>query len=67
MSDPATPKVSSRVSPLAVIVVVILVGLAVLIMVRMHRHHLMTPGGVKAPTSAAMPRRPDVRTSATNG
>lgn len=60
---PPRPRVSKRVSPLAVIVVVIVVGLIAIAVMRA-RHNVETPSGVKVPTSAqpntVMPRQPDL-------
>jgi hypothetical protein len=62
MSEPPIePKVSNRVSPLAVIVVVILIGIVAMVLVKRHGHHV-TPGGVAVPMAAAgnavMPQQP---------
>ena len=62
MTEPQPdPKVSNKISPLAVIVVIILVGIVVVAFVKRHGHH-ETPGGMKAPmaapSAAVMPQQP---------
>ncbi|MGC1305275.1 MAG: hypothetical protein WA840_23135 [Caulobacteraceae bacterium] len=48
---PPRPGVSNRVSPLAVIIVVILAGLVILVFIRCRAHH-PAPSGVKTPILA---------------
>ena len=48
---PPRPRVSNKTSPLAVIIVVILLGIVVVALLKQHGHHV-TPSGVKAPLSA---------------
>jgi hypothetical protein len=67
MSDPQPePRVSNRMSPLAAIVVVILIGIVVVAFVKRHGHHV-TPSGVSVPMAAAsnavMPRQPSPATT----
>ena len=64
MSEPQpNPRVSNKISPLAVIVVIILVGIVIVAFVKRHGHH-ETPSGMKAPmvapSNAVMPRQPDL-------
>jgi hypothetical protein len=60
---PARPRVTSKTSPLAVIVVVILVGIVIVALVKQRGHHV-TPSGVKVPmaasTAAAPPQPTDL-------
>jgi hypothetical protein len=49
--QPPKPKVSNKVSPLAVIAVVILIGILVVAFVNQHGQH-RTPSGVSAPQAA---------------
>ena len=67
MSEPQpNPRVSNRVSPLAVIVVVILIGIVIVAFVKRHGHHV-TPSGVAVPmaasSTATMPRQPSNTTT----
>ena len=48
---PPNPRVSSKMSPLAVIIAVILVGIIVVALVKQRQHHV-TPSGVRAPMVA---------------
>ena len=63
MTDTPPPaRVSNKVSPLAVIVVVILIGIVVVAFVKRHGHH-ETPSGVQVPMAAStgvMPKQPDI-------
>ena len=64
MSEPQpNPRVSNKISPLAVIVVIILVGIVIVAFVKRHGHH-ETPGGMKAPmaapSNAVMPQQPNL-------
>ena len=67
MSEPQPePRVSNRISPLAVIVVVILIGIVVVAFVKRHGHHV-TPSGVAVPMAASgpavMPQQPSNTTT----
>ena len=62
MTDPQpNPRVSNKISPLAVIVVIILIGIVVVAFVKRHGVH-ETPSGATAPMAAAantiMPTQP---------
>ncbi len=64
MSEPQPdPRVSNKISPLAVIVVIILVGIVIVAFVKRHGHH-ETPGGIRAPmaapSNAVMPQQPNL-------
>lgn len=64
MTDPQpNPRVSNKISPLAVIVVIILIGIVIVAFVKRHGHH-ETPGGTKvpmaAPANTIMPQQPDL-------
>ncbi len=64
MTDPQpNPRVSNKISPLAVIVVVILIGFVVVAFVK-ERARRETPSGASAPVAAApptrMPHQPDL-------
>ena len=64
MTEPEpNPRVSNKISPLAVIVAIILVGVVVVALVNVRGHH-ETPTGATAPMAAAantvMPQQPDL-------
>lgn len=64
MSEPQpNPRVSNKISPLAVIVVIILAGIVIVAFVKRHGHH-ETPGGMSAPmaapSNAVMPQQPNL-------
>jgi hypothetical protein len=63
MSDPQQPpRVSNKVSPLAVIVVIILVGIVIVALVNRRGHHT-SANGMQAPMAASngvMPQQPDL-------
>ena len=64
MSEPQpNPRVSNKISPLAVIVVIILIGIVIVAFVKRHGHH-ETPGGMRAPmaapSNAVMPQQPNL-------
>ena len=64
MSEPQpNPRVSNKISPLAVIVVIILVGIVIVAFVKRHGHH-ETPTGESAPMAApantVMPQQPNL-------
>ena len=53
MTDPTpNPRVSNKVSPLAVIIVVILVGIVAVALLKQRHGHHVTPSGATAPLSA---------------
>ena len=64
MTDPKpNPKVSNKISPLAVIVAIILVGVVIVALVNVRGHH-QTPTGATAPMAGAantiMPQQPNL-------
>ncbi len=64
MTDPQpNPRVSNKISPLAVIVVIILIGIVIVAFVKRHGRH-ETPGGMSAPMAApantVMPQQPNL-------
>ena len=64
MTEPQpNPRVSNKISPLAVIVVIILVGIVIVAFVKGRSHH-ETPGGMRAPMAASvntvMPQQPNL-------
>ena len=64
MSEPQpNPRVSNKISPLAVIVVIILIGIVIVAFVK-HRGHHETPGGMRAPmapqANTIMPQQPNL-------
>ena len=65
MTEPQpNPRVSNKISPLAVIVVIILIGFVVVAFVKSHGHH-ESASGMKAPMAASngvMPQQPNLRT-----
>ena len=67
MTDPQpNPRVSGRISPLAVIVVVILIGFVVVAFVK-ERGRRETPSGATAPVAAAPPTRMPQQPNLPNG
>ena len=64
MTEPTpNPKVSNKISPLAVIVAIILIGIVIVAFVNVRGHHV-TPTGQTAPqvapSTAVMPKQPDL-------
>ncbi len=64
MTEPQpNPRVSNKISPLAVIVVIILIGIVIVAFVKRHGHH-ETPNGTRAPmaapSNAIMPQQPNL-------
>ena len=61
MTEPQpNPRVSNKISPLAVIVVIILIGIVIVAFVKRHGHH-ESASGVQAPMAASngvMPQQP---------
>ena len=64
MSEPQpNPRVSNKISPLAVIVVIILIGIVIVAFVKRHGHHETASGmraPMAAPTNAVMPQQPNL-------